>query len=975
MQDNYSHGNAGQGYLLWVGSFGGGGHFNNTVRFNVGENNGQAQKTGEGGEIVNTSSFTVGGSTDYIYNNTFFNNVAAKMCGWIVSSGGNLIIANNIFNCTSFGQANSGYTWNGNNFTGGVATVGSNASTSNPLLVGAGTGGTCYASGTPAGPQPCPHPYTLQAGSPMIGTGQNLASLYSISVGNRDYYGNALPNTVGTGYNIGADNNAPAAAGLPVISAPGTLTASSGIAQPINGLVLSENNPVGGETFTEVLSDATGALTASGTGVSGSGSHTLTIGPTSLGNVNSALLTVAVNTTANDTIHITAHDTISGGTAAAKDIAVTTVNGIVAQTAFSFIDSIGLNTHINVNPGLYTAASITAGLNYIGIRNIRDFQYNAGTSGVYNVLGDSIRASTIIFGPVSGYCSPPGDWYDSFVPATAWVGMFPNALKYLEGSNETNNFPICFNDNATTISQTNTGGTVLNFAADSASGPFPMTEINAITTGTTGGESYGAGVVVTDATAGGNPNIDNGSASAANAQTGIPSSISINQTINSANELLVACVVSNVGPTQITDSSGTLTWTKRASSVTGPIDSGGSGVYPFQQEEWYAVGPSSGPFPKTITITDKQTPAVAAAYGVNAYQSLGVFGIIGANTSSPFDGSPVVVNDPTQVNTGPMTISTTHANTVVLGCGRDGDANPLAGTGFASPFSGFYALYEYATFSSPQTNLSIDTNPTGDWEGSIADAIVLTGPPGTARTNPIPAGTTITSSTPTSVTLSQPVVSNVLVGDIINFTANANHDSQGGKSNPASGVGNQAGMHAWAKAPGSAVASKPILNFTDYAAGEPPSGYLGVPGTADFNNQHPYAVAGRQPALDVFNPAQWIRQGLFPIPGKPLVITEGGYATVLNGVDGVDAPTQAVMITNYFLDAFKIGVPNTYTYEMYDNSCGATDQYDNYGVFDCHLAPKLAATALKNLGRHSERRLDGILGERIELLSHRFAGL
>jgi hypothetical protein len=49
------------------------------------------------------------------------------------------------------------------------------------------------------------------------------------------------------------------------------------------------------------------------------------------------------------------------------------------------------------------------------------------------------------------------------------------------------------------------------------------------------------------------------------------------------------------------------------------------------------------------------------------------------------------------------------------------------------------------------------------------------------------------------------------------------------------------------------------------------------------------------------------------------VITEGGYASVQNGQNGVDAPTQAILLLNYFLDAFAMGVPNTYTYELYDN--------------------------------------------------------
>jgi hypothetical protein len=40
----------------------------------------------------------------------------------------------------------------------------------------------------------------------MIGVGLDLtAPPYNLSVGMRDFYGNAIPHTVGSGYNIGAD--------------------------------------------------------------------------------------------------------------------------------------------------------------------------------------------------------------------------------------------------------------------------------------------------------------------------------------------------------------------------------------------------------------------------------------------------------------------------------------------------------------------------------------------------------------------------------------------------------------------------------------------------------------------------------------------------------------------------------------------------------------------------------------------------
>ena len=78
-----------------------------------------------------------------------------------------------------------------------------------PQFVGTpGTGGTCYtdASGSPpAGPKPCPSPYQL-SGSNLKGKGVNVTTLPGTPPANPtvDYYGNAVPNAVLSGWNIGA---------------------------------------------------------------------------------------------------------------------------------------------------------------------------------------------------------------------------------------------------------------------------------------------------------------------------------------------------------------------------------------------------------------------------------------------------------------------------------------------------------------------------------------------------------------------------------------------------------------------------------------------------------------------------------------------------------------------------------------------------------------------------------------------------
>ena len=121
--------------------------------------------------------------------------------------------------------------------------------------------------------------------------------------------------------------------GLPVIAVPSNITVPSGVTTAISGSSLSETNPAVGETFTMDYADANAILTASGTGVSGSGSAHITIGPTSLDNVNAALLTLSINASASDSIHVTASDSL-GGVATPKDIVVTVTGGGNLNTYF-----------------------------------------------------------------------------------------------------------------------------------------------------------------------------------------------------------------------------------------------------------------------------------------------------------------------------------------------------------------------------------------------------------------------------------------------------------------------------------------------------------------------------------------------------------------------------------------------------------------------------------------------------------------
>ena len=65
--------------------------------------------------------------------------------------------------------------------------------------------------------------------------------------------------------------------GLPVLATPASEVFGQGQASAVSGVTLSETGNTAGETFTVTLADTAGNLSATGTGVSGSGTHTLTI--------------------------------------------------------------------------------------------------------------------------------------------------------------------------------------------------------------------------------------------------------------------------------------------------------------------------------------------------------------------------------------------------------------------------------------------------------------------------------------------------------------------------------------------------------------------------------------------------------------------------------------------------------------------------------------------------------------------------
>lgn len=247
MQYNYSHDNFGDGYLMFA-SDASNQWANNTIRYNISERDASNYGGGGLGICCGNAHGTTG-----VYNNTVYSHSAVvgdtsgKAACIVLGASGTAaaVFANNVcINDTSSvfvwaysggaialdgnvyyeaGSAPGSWNWAGTGHTAfsdwqTASGQDAHSSTTNPNLTGVGAGGTCN---TVTGPQPCPSAYHVQSGSPVIGTGLDLRQApYSFNVGTRDYFGNTIPHTVGTGFNRGADGSpgdgAPPPPGTPV---------------------------------------------------------------------------------------------------------------------------------------------------------------------------------------------------------------------------------------------------------------------------------------------------------------------------------------------------------------------------------------------------------------------------------------------------------------------------------------------------------------------------------------------------------------------------------------------------------------------------------------------------------------------------------------------------------------------------------------------------------------------------------------
>jgi hypothetical protein len=592
--------------------------------------------------------------------------------------------------------------------------------------------------------------------------------------------------------------------------------------------------------------------------------------------------------------------------------------GTQAQRAKNFTNSVGFVDQAGT-PG---AATVTATSN-MGMSVTRtNFPYPGDGGGNYAYL--AANSASMRFDFLWGGTSCPNSasaWIAASIALQdTFVATYPNRLIVNEGLNETNNFPYCYFNSVNTNGATSTSSAVLNFAATPAEiETVSNYSFNLSGTGTVGA---GSGITVTDAT----QTIDPGSNYVACANC---NGLSVPITINSASEVLVAFTATNTGAVSgVTDTLG-LTWTQRATVGGQP------------EMEFYALGPTGGSYPQTDTIT------FAAPAG---FISAGVMGIIGANTSSPFDGSAVTGT------TDPLTISTTHTNTmIVAGFRMSSTQTPTAGSGWTAQPGGslFYSINEYQGFSSTQSGRSVTLGTgTGDSNGAIADAIVLNSAP---RLPAIPPNTTIVSATGTTVTMSANAVNGgVQSGDTIQFSAQGVTGPSAAPlpqlaASVAESLLYQVAIYN-ANAADANLAGVNIANYTSYFGNttpNPPS----ISGTANYNNIHFYpSPGGVQPTTYVGSTmAAYLNPASQPIVGLPTVITEGGYCTPSPQTGAVDQTTQARLEMNLYFDMFSAGVPYTTLYVLFDFNTGDSSCFDNYGFYQSDQATiKANGTAVKN---------------------------
>jgi hypothetical protein len=268
---NYTHHNAGAGYLGYNGNPSGTTWGPNTYRYNISENDDWEAAEGAAFVVVPNAP----PNPTYIYGNTFFNNLAERgnatpACfyfgyaagNWangsliednicdIGNPGGGVNLYNNPFGQTGMNLSNNLYyssasptwLWGSNSYNSlsswraaGLETA---ATWGDPLFADPGNAGTCnWTPNSGAGPQPCPQAYHLHVGSAAFGNGVAVTEN-----GGVDYYQDALttPPSIGaySGSSVGTTSTLVTFSDLQVSE----YRAIPSTYQPVTGLTIAWND-------------------------------------------------------------------------------------------------------------------------------------------------------------------------------------------------------------------------------------------------------------------------------------------------------------------------------------------------------------------------------------------------------------------------------------------------------------------------------------------------------------------------------------------------------------------------------------------------------------------------------------------------------------------------------------------------------------------------------------------------------------
>jgi hypothetical protein len=230
MQYCYAHDNQGSGFQIYTYNDGIVTNSDNcTVRYCISQNDGTYGNAIAGSIMIGNDGGNL--TNIFVYNNTFFQNgnisnpklivvegSAGSITGYVANNvlysnnGANFITSSNtpVLSFVGNGYYGTGtlnWQWGGTTYntfsawqtaSGQEKISGSNVGkTANPLLMSPGNGGIINAVNSAL------IQYRLNSASTIIGQGLNLVTLYSLSVGSHDFYGNSIPNSGGN-YDIGA---------------------------------------------------------------------------------------------------------------------------------------------------------------------------------------------------------------------------------------------------------------------------------------------------------------------------------------------------------------------------------------------------------------------------------------------------------------------------------------------------------------------------------------------------------------------------------------------------------------------------------------------------------------------------------------------------------------------------------------------------------------------------------------------------